>query len=64
MKIEVKTEDADGNVTFDGVLNKQEVELVLNVGINFLMANGAMPLFTGKDDEELGIVSAAPTTTQ
>jgi len=64
MQIQVKTEDANGNVTFDGVLNQKEVELVLNVGINFLMANGAMPLFTGKDDEELGIVSPATDTVQ
>lgn len=64
MQIQVKTEDADGNVTFDGTLNRQEVELVLNVGINFLMANGAMPLFTGKEDDELGIVSSSPETVQ
>lgn len=64
MQIQVKTEDADGNVTFDGTLNRQEVELVLNVGINFLMANGAMPLFTGKEDDELGIVSTQPDTVQ
>jgi hypothetical protein len=64
MQIKVQTEDADGNVTFNGTLNKQEVELVLNVGINFLMANGAMPLFTGKEDEELGIVSPSSDTVQ
>jgi hypothetical protein len=64
MKINVQTEDAEGNITFDGTLNKQEVELVLNVGINFLMANGCMPLFTGKSDEELGIMSPAPKQTQ
>lgn len=64
MKIYVKTEDAEGNVTFEGNLNKQEVELVLNVGINFLMANGAMPLFTGKDDEELHIVAPSTNTQQ
>lgn len=64
MQIKVKTEDVDGNITFDGTLNQQEVELVLNVGINFLLANGAMPLFTGKTDEELGIVSPTTETVQ
>jgi len=44
MNIEVTTKDTDGNVTFSGTLNKQEIDLVLNVGINFLLANGAMPL--------------------
>jgi len=64
MKINVQTEDAEGNITFDGTLNKQEVSFVLNVGLNFLMANGAMPLFTGKSDEELGIVSPLANMTQ
>lgn len=64
MKIEVTTRDEDGNVAFSGTLNKTEVSFVLNVGINYLMANGAMPLFTGKDDEELAVVAATPKTTQ
>jgi len=64
MIIEVVTKDADGNISFNGKLNSQEVSLVLNVGINYLMANGIMPLFTGKDDEELGIVSAPPEQVQ
>lgn len=64
MQIYVKTEDEDGNVTFEGKLNRQEVELVLNVGINFLMANGAMPLFTGKEDAELGLISPSTNTQQ
>lgn len=64
MIIEVVTKDADGNIAFNGKLNSQEVSLVLNVGINYLMANGIMPLFTGKDDKELGIVSAPPEQVQ
>ena len=64
MIIEVVTKDTDGNIAFNGKLNSQEVSLVLNVGINYLMANGIMPLFTGKDDEELGVVSAAPSQVQ
>ena len=55
MQIQLKTKDADGNIVFDGTLNKMEAELILNVGINYLMANGVMPLFTGKSEEELGI---------
>jgi len=64
MKIEVTTKDEDGNIAFTGTLNKTEVTFVLNVGINYLMANGALPLFTGKDDEELALVAKAPKTTQ
>ena len=63
MKIEVTTKDEEGNVAFSGTLNKQEVSFVLNIGINYLMANGALPLFTGKDDDELHI-HARPATTQ
>lgn len=64
MKIDVTTKDEDGNVAFSGTLNKSEVSFVLNVGINYLMANGALPLFTGKDDDELGIIAKQPKTVQ
>jgi len=64
MLIEVESKDSDGNIAFHGKLNKTEVSFVLNVGINYLLANGAMPLFTGKDDEELGIVAATPKMAQ
>lgn len=64
MIIEVQTKDQEGNVSFTGKLNSREVSLVLNVGINYLMANGVMPLFTGKEDAELGIVSPMPTQVQ
>lgn len=64
MIIEVTTKDAEGNIAFNGKLNAREASLVLNVGINYLMANGVLPLFTGKDDEELGIVAAMPSSVQ
>jgi hypothetical protein len=64
MQIEVTSKDEDGNVVFNGKLNKKEVEFVLNVGVNFLMANGALPLFTGKSDEELGMIAPSTSTAQ
>lgn len=64
MIIEVETKDEQGNIAFHGKLNAQEVSFVLNVGINYLMANGAMPLFTGKEATELGIVAAPSSTMQ
>lgn len=64
MIIEVTTKDEQGNIAFNGKLNSQEVSLVLNVGINYLMANGVMPLFTGKEDSDLGVVSATPVQVQ
>ncbi len=64
MIIEVTTKDEQGNIAFNGKLNSQEVSLVLNVGINYLMANGVMPLFTGREDSDLGVVSATPAQVQ
>lgn len=64
MKFEITTKDAEGNVSFSGTMNKNEATFVLNIGINYLLANGAMPLFTGKDDEELGVVAPSTETMQ
>jgi hypothetical protein len=64
LKIEVTTRDEAGNIAFTGSLNQREISFVLNVGINYLLANGALPLFTGKDDEELGIVAPESKTVQ
>lgn len=64
MLIEVESKDSDGNIAFKGKLNKVETTFVLNVGINYLLANGAMPLFTGKDDEELAMVAPTAKMTQ
>lgn len=64
MIIEVETKDEEGNIAFHGKLNSREISFVLNVGINYLMANGAMPLFTGKEDSELGVVAPTPKMAQ
>jgi hypothetical protein len=64
VKFEIQTKDAEGNISFSGTMNKNEATFVLNVGINYLLANGAMPLFTGKDDDELGITAPSTQTVQ
>lgn len=51
MKFNIESKDEQGNIIFSGILNKTEAEFVLNIGVNFLMARGAMPLFTGHDEE-------------
>lgn len=58
MIIEVEARDKDDNITFAGKLNKQELSFVLNVGINYLMAHGAMPLFKGENED----VNIPPST--
>lgn len=64
MNFEIQTKNEDGSIAFTGTLSKNEATFVLNVGINYLMANGALPLFTGKDDVELGILSKGNETVQ
>lgn len=51
-------------MSFSGTMNKNEATFVLNIGINYLLANGAMPLFTGKEDDELGVVAPSSDTMQ
>ena len=43
MEIEVKAEKDDGSVVFEGTLTHNEVNFVLNVGINYLLAKGSFP---------------------
>jgi hypothetical protein len=64
MIIEVTTKDENGNVSFQGKLNSTEVSFVLNVGLNYLMAKGAMPIFSGKEDEDLSVYAPSTATAQ
>lgn len=52
MQIQVKTLNPDGSIAFDGILKQQEVQFVLEVGVNFLMANGATPFIEDEDEDE------------
>jgi hypothetical protein len=62
MIIDVEHKDEDGNIIFNGKLNKSEATFVLNVGINYLLAHGCLPQFTGKEEEV--VVHGMPTTKQ
>jgi hypothetical protein len=59
MEITVKTLNEDGSIFFEGTLRQHEVQFVLEVGVNFLLANGASP-FIQDDDEEIDEVMTAP----
>lgn len=59
MEIKVKTFNEDGSVLFDGVLRPHEAQFVLEVGVNFLLAQGASP-FIQDDDEEIDDTVLAP----
>ena len=62
MKFNIQTKNEDGSVQGDFTLNQTEASFVLNVGLNYLAAVGAMPEFTGFDEEEL--VASAPDMMQ
>lgn len=53
MKFQIQTKNEDGSVAGDFTLNKTEATFVLNVGLNYLAAAGAMPDFVGESDAEI-----------
>ena len=61
MLIEIETKDDKGAIVFHGKLNATEASFVMNVGINYLLAHGCMPTFTGADEDNPA--NYAPTTT-
>lgn len=52
MEFNIKTEDEDGNIVFEGTLKKNEVEFCLNVGINYLLSIGATPFIREEQESE------------
>lgn len=62
MEIRVKTLNEDGSILFDGILRKHEIDFVLEVGVNFLLVNGATP-YIQDEDEEIEDAMLGPSTT-
>ncbi len=52
MLVNKTIELADGKVEFHGELSQVELDLVLTMGLNYLLANGAIP-FTSKNKEDV-----------
>lgn len=52
MQIKVVTLNEDGSVAFEGLFGPHEVKFVLEVGTNFLLANGASPFLDEVDGED------------
>lgn len=50
MELQVKTEDAEGNIVFEGTLSPKEHDFVITVGINYLLSKGASPFFEKRED--------------
>lgn len=64
MQFKIESKDQDGNIIFSGSASQQEATFLLNIGVNYLLANGAMPLLLGKDDGELSAVVPSSDTVQ
>jgi len=50
MLVNKSFETKQGTVKFEGELEEKELDLVLKVGLNFLLQMGALPLVTGDLD--------------
>lgn len=44
MKVNKTIETPNGPITFQGELTNEELDLVIEVGLNFLLAQGALPM--------------------
>jgi hypothetical protein len=64
LEIKVQTLNEDGSILFDGVLRQHEVQFVLEVGVNFLLANGASPFIQDEDEAEENMVGPGSETFQ
>ncbi len=64
MEVKVQSEDGDGNIIFEGTLKKREVDFVLNVGINYLLAQGATPFIKDIDDVEENMIGPSTDVVQ
>ena len=47
MLVNKSFETPQGTVKFEGELEEKELDLILKVGLNFLLQMGALPLVTG-----------------
>lgn len=52
MKINVQSQDDEGNVAFDATLNRAEVNTLLQYAVNSLMAHGFIFESQQLDDED------------
>jgi hypothetical protein len=44
LKVKKSLETPDGTVSFEGELSSEELDLILSVGLNYLLQQGAIPL--------------------
>jgi hypothetical protein len=63
MHVNKSLETPQGTVIFEGELEPKELDLVLKIGLNYLLQMGALP-FTTKVDDEVEILDTEGFPTQ
>jgi hypothetical protein len=64
MEIQVKTLNPDGSIAFEGILRQHEISFCLEVGVNFLLANGASPFIQDEDETEENMIGPGTDVVQ
>ena len=68
MLINKSIQTAEGTVKFEGELEEKELDLVIQIGLNYLLQTGALPFVTEAEEDEDAISAAdlyeAPENTQ
>lgn len=52
MEFEILSKDKNDNVLFQGKASQKEASFLLNIGINYLLAQGTYPLLKGASGSE------------
>ena len=61
MRITKAVETEEGGVTFSGELVKDELDLVISVGLNYLIKSGALPLKVLRQEDRSTVVPGTET---
>ena len=61
MKVDKSLEGPNGTVQFQGELSSEEVDVILGVGLNFLMQQGALPFKVIKDMDKAKLAPHSET---
>lgn len=52
MEIRIKTYNEDGSIAFDGVFDKNEASVILEVGVSYLLSQGALATGVATEEED------------
>lgn len=61
MQIKITTLNEDGSIAFEGVFGPNEASLILEVGCNYMLQQGALPFVDEEDDDDTFEVEGSDT---